>query len=105
MSAGDRSRLADEVLSWEGVTMQPHRFGGVEFVFGGKELGHVHGDQLVDLLLPRAERDRRIEDGKAKPHHMYPESGWVSVYLRTEQDLLDAIEILRSKYELMTIRR
>lgn len=101
MRAGDRARIVDEVLSWEGVTMHPHRFGGVEFVFGGKEIGHVHGDHLVDLLLPRADRDKWIEEGKAEPHHMYPESGWV----RTEEDTIHAIEILRSKYERMTLRR
>lgn len=105
MSAGGVARLKDEVLSWSGVTAQPHRFGGIEFVWEGKEIGHLHGDHLVDALLPRAERDRWIEAGKAKPHHMYPESGWVSVYLRTEEEIANAIEILRAKYELMWLRR
>ncbi|YBZ91523.1 DUF5519 family protein [Paenibacillus sp. AK002] len=40
-----------------------------------------------------------MEEGKARPHHMYPDSGWVSVYLITVQDVAHAIEIARSKYD------
>ncbi|EGG34330.1 luciferase domain-containing protein [Paenibacillus sp. HGF5] len=52
---------------------------------------------MFDLFIPKTERDRWIEEGKARPHHMYPDSGWVSVYLITEQDVAHAIEIARSK--------
>ncbi|RCW51711.1 luciferase family protein [Paenibacillus prosopidis] len=102
MSANGKAVLTDELLSWAGVTVQPHRFGGIEFVIEGKEIGHLHGDHLVDLLLPKSERDEWIASGKAEPHHIYPESGWVSIYLKTEEDVAHAIEILYSKYERMT---
>ncbi|MGM0882307.1 MAG: luciferase family protein [Bacillota bacterium] len=105
MSASRKAVLTDELLSWAGVTVQPHRFGGIEFVMEGKEIGHLHGDYLVDLLLPKSERDEWIAAGKAEPHHIYPESGWVSIYLKTEEDIAHAIEILYSKYERMTIGR
>jgi len=39
--------------SWAGVEALPHRFGGTEYRYGRKELGHVHGDRLADLPLPR----------------------------------------------------
>ncbi len=42
------------VLSWPGVTAAPHRFGGVAFHLGRRELGHLHGDYLADLALPVA---------------------------------------------------
>lgn len=102
MSTSGKAVLTDELLSWAGVTVQPHRFGGIEFVIEGKEIGHLHGDYLVDLLLPKSERDEWIAAGKAEPHHIYPESGWVSIYLKTEEDVAHAIEILHSKYERMT---
>jgi hypothetical protein len=36
------------------VTVAPHRFGGVEFRVGRRELGHLHGNRLADLLsLPK----------------------------------------------------
>jgi hypothetical protein len=93
--------MTNELLSWLGVTVKPHRFGGIEFSVEGKEIGHLHGDHLVDLLLPKSRRDELIAAGRAEPHHIYPESGWVSIYLRSEADVLNAVEILRSKYEHM----
>ena len=37
-----RDRIEREVGSWEGVTTHEHRFGGVEFRLGKRELGHLH---------------------------------------------------------------
>lgn len=101
MSRYEGRDLKEVLLSWPGVTEHPHRFGGVEFQLDGTEIGHLHGNRLFDLLLSRPERDRWIEEGKASPHHMYPASGWVSVYLNTEQDMANAIEISRLKYDQM----
>lgn len=98
------SVLTEELLTWAGVTKHPHRFGGVEFQQSGTEIGHLHDNSMFDLLLPKSERDRRIEEGKARPHHMYPDSGWVSVYFNTEQDVAYAIEIARSKYDQIKLR-
>ncbi len=105
MSSSHKDAVTAELLSWPGVTVQPHRFGGIEFVYEGKEIGHMHGDRLVDLALPRALRDEYVAAGKAEPHHIFPDSGLVSIYLNAEADVAHAIEILRTKYELMTTRR
>jgi hypothetical protein len=72
-------RIANEVLSWDGVTSASHRFGGIEFLLGKRELGHLHGDRLADLPFPSRVRDELVEAGGAKPHHVLPESGWVSL--------------------------
>jgi hypothetical protein len=101
MQTNRKEALTDELLSWPGVTNQPHRFGGIEFLFQGKEIGHLHGDHLVDLLLPKSQRDKWIAAGRAKPHHIFPESGWLSIYLKSEEDVVNAVEILRTKYEFM----
>ncbi|WP_141432478.1 luciferase family protein [Bacillus sp. 03113] len=93
--------LIDEFLSWPGVTQKPHRFGGIEFLFEGKEIGHIHGNHLVDLLLPKSKRDEAVADGSAQPHHMYPDSGWVSVYLKSDTDMVNAIKLMRFKYEYL----
>jgi hypothetical protein len=102
---GGKEGLTAELLSWVGVTIEPHRFGGIEFQLDGKEIGHLHGDRLFDMHLMKSERDRWIEAGKARAHHMYPDSGWVSVYLNTKQDVAHAIEIARYKYDQMNLGR
>jgi hypothetical protein len=50
---------------------------------GHREIGHVHGDSLVDIPFPLHVRDELVKGGAAEPHHVLPKSGWVSVYLRT----------------------
>jgi hypothetical protein len=101
-SAGERIRR--EVASWAGVTVEPHRFGGLEYRVGRRELGHVHGDRLADLPFPAAVRDRLVADGRARPHHILPETGWVSYPMRTPEDADGAIELFRLNYERPWLR-
>jgi hypothetical protein len=92
-------RIANEVLSWEGVTSAPHRFGGVEFLLGKRELGHLHGDRLADLPFPRKVRDELVQSGRARPHHVLPDSGWVSFWIERGDDADAAVELFRLSYE------
>jgi hypothetical protein len=93
--------ITEQLLSWPEVTSRPHRFGGVEFLYRGKEIGHLHGDHLVDILFSRQIRDALVESGRARPHHIFPESGWVSVYVHSNEDAANAVELLRMKYDGM----
>ncbi|HMD36521.1 MAG TPA: luciferase family protein [Vicinamibacterales bacterium] len=97
MSAADQIRR--EVGSWPDVTVAPHRFGGVEYRVGRRELGHVHGDRLADLPFPVRIREELVAEGRAKPHHIMPESGWVSYWMHSEDDAAGAIELFRLNYE------
>jgi len=92
-------RIRGEVSKWTGVTVAGHRFGGVEFRVGRRELGHLHGDHLADLPFPVAVRKELVAAGRARPHHVMPESGWVSFYIRTADDVDRAIELFRMNYE------
>jgi hypothetical protein len=92
-------RIAAEVLSWEGVTEHEHRFGGREFRLGRRELGHLHGDRLADLPFRRVVRDMLVETGRAQPHHVLPDSGWVSRRIATDADVDEVIELFRLAYE------
>ena len=94
--------IREAVGSWPGVTTVPHRFGGTEYLFGKKEMGHVHGDRLVDMPLPRRLRDEMIASGRAQPHHVLPETGWVSVWIDGPQDVAGVIELLRMQYDRYT---
>lgn len=97
---GARQRITEALLSWDGVSAVPHRFGGTEYRLGKRELGHIHGDHLVDIPFPTRVRDEIVASGEALPHHVLPESGWVSFYLDGEEDVARAISLLRRSYEL-----
>lgn len=90
------ARIQSEVLGWPGVQARTHRFGGVEFVLGRREIGHVHGATLLDVPLPRRVRDAFIESGRARPHHVLPDSGWVSVHLASAEDVDNALAVLKA---------
>jgi hypothetical protein len=97
---GAQERITKTVTSWEGVTAAPHRFGGVEYAIGKREIGHIHGDHLVDIPFPKKVRDEIVAAGQAEPHHILPETGWVSFYLREADDVEKAIDLLRESFEI-----
>jgi Family of unknown function (DUF5519) len=49
-------------------------------------------------------REELVAAGRAERHHVLPESGWVSVYLREIRDVERAIELLRSSFERASLR-
>jgi Luciferase len=86
------------IAAWEGVTTHNHRFGGIEFRLGRRELGHLHGT-FADLPFPRRVRDELVAGGRARPHHVLPQSGWVTVPMRTSSEVSNVIELFRQNYE------
>ena len=72
------ARISAVVGSWPDVEVGAHRFGGVEFRLGRRELGHLHGDSHADIAFPRKVRDELIAAGRAQPHRAIPDSGWIS---------------------------
>ncbi len=92
------------VSRWEGVSAHPHRFGGIEYRVGTREIGHVHGDALVDIPFPTRVRNEIVAAGLAEPHHVLPESGWVSLRVRSPEDVGRAVELLRRSFEIAASR-
>src|SRR5918999_2937278 len=99
-----RERIEVEVSGWPGVETKPHRFNGVEFRVRGHEIGHLHGERLADLPFPVRMRKELVAEGKARPHHVLPETGWVSYPIRGEQDVEGVLELFRLNYERLTAR-
>jgi hypothetical protein len=92
-------RIAQALATWPGVEQAPHRFGGIEFRLGKRELGHLHGDALVDLPFPRRVRDELVAQGRARPHHVLPDSGWISFWIESPGDVEHAIALLRLAHD------
>jgi hypothetical protein len=99
--AGAAQTIRGAVASWPGTRDTPHRFGGVEFLIGEREIGHLHGDRLLDVPFPRAVHEELIAGGKVQPHHVLPDSGWISFWLEQDEDVAEAIAILRRSYDLI----
>ena len=99
-----RELVEREVSGWPGVETAPHRFGGVEFRVRGHEIGHLHGGRLADLPFPVRMRKELVSEGKAEPHHVLPQTGWVSYYPGGPEDAPDVVELFRLNYEHLVQR-
>jgi len=93
------TRIEQIVASWPGVRVTPHRFGGREFLVGRREIGHLHGNRLADLPFPVRIREQLVAAGKAAPHHVHPDSGWVSCDIRGLNDVDAVVQLFRLNYE------
>lgn len=92
-------KISEEISSWSGVTSGPHRFGGIEFRIGRREMGHLHGETLADFPFPLQIRNKLVDSGRASPHHVLPQSGWISKWIKSEEDVPEVIELFRMQYE------
>jgi len=102
---GASKQIIDTLITWNGMEAHPHRFGGTEFRMGRREIGHIHGDHLVDIPFPKRIRDEIVAAKEAEPHHILPETGWISFYLREEGDIAKAIDLLKRSYEVALKQR
>ena len=102
---GIHESIVTEVASWPGVTARPHSLGGTEFRVGRVEIGHLHGDRVADLPFPRSIRDELVAAGSAKPHHVLPDSGWVSRWIEGPDEVVEVVALFRKNYERYAKRR
>jgi hypothetical protein len=79
-----------------GIRLRVHRLGGIEFTIGDRELGHIHGNGLLDVHLGREEAARCVREGRAEWHHVFGESAWVSYWVRSETDVPGAMILLHA---------
>lgn len=88
--------LFEELRAWPGVTWRLHRFGGIEWRLGMVELGHLHGNGVLDVLLPSREvAEREIRAGRAEEHHTHPRTAWVSLSIYSRAGGRAGTELLR----------
>ncbi len=96
---GAGARISAVVGSWPDVEVGAHRFGGVEFRVGRRELGHLHGESHADIAFPRRVRDELVAAGRALPHRAIPDTGWVSVPIDSEDGVERALDLFRMAYD------
>ena len=96
-------KIQKEILSWPDVTAEPHRFGGIEFRLNKREMGHIHGEHVADLPFPMKTRNDLVNSGRVSPHHVLPNSGWVSYWINQdkeqEHEVSEGIELFKMRYE------
>lgn len=97
---GANEQITKVVLTWEGVTARPHRRGGTEYMLGGREIGHVHGDDVVDVPFPKRVASQLVASGRAEPHER--SAGSVSCHLVDSAAIERGTRLLRESFERLT---
>jgi hypothetical protein len=69
------------------------------FFVGGTMFMHIHGHGHCDIRLAKADQDRVLFEGKARPHRWAPENGYVTFIARDEDDLAAAMELIRASHD------
>lgn len=91
--------IEEELLTWEGVNISLHKFGGTQFNYHKKEIGHLHSNGILDILFDKKTKQKLMLDGEAKDHHIFKKSGWISFYIEQEADVIIANKLLKIAYE------
>ena len=94
-----------EVASWPDVRMEAHGAAIVFFFVGRREIGHLHGSRMADLPFPVRIREQLVAEGKADLHYLHPKSGWITRYIRGEQDVEAVTQLFRLNYERPWLKR
>jgi hypothetical protein len=85
-----------EVATWEWVTTHERRLGGLEFLLGHRELGHLQGT-IADLPFPRRRREF-VKAGRTRPDQVLFNSGWIATPMRTASEIAGVVELFRQDY-------
>lgn len=98
-------KIAHEVGSWPDVRVDVYGGGMIFFHVGRREIGHLHGDRLADLPLPVRIREQLVAAGKASLHYLHPKTGWITSYIKGEQDVDAVVDLFRLNYERPWLRQ
>ena len=93
-----------QLLLWEGVNIGLHKYGGIQFNYNKREIGHIHGNGLLDMLLSSKLKQQLMQEGKIFDHHVFKHTGWISFYIKTQADRDYALRLLKLGYQLQRQR-
>jgi hypothetical protein len=87
--------IEEELAEETGVTLSIHKYGGRQFNYNNRELGHIHGNGMVDVLLNKKIKEELMHKGWVEKHHTFKNSGWITMFLRSRSDAEKAIHVLK----------
>lgn len=91
--------IEEEVIRSLDCTVTVHKYGGSQFNYKTIEFAHLHSNGLLDVLLNRNLKQKLLEEGRILDHHVFPNTGWISFYIRERSDVDYAVYLLRIAYE------
>jgi Family of unknown function (DUF5519) len=96
-------QITDKVTAWPGITSGYGRRGEFAFKYGGKEIGHLHGDHAAHFFFGEDLFTELFAEGRIAHHPVFPDrNGPAARRIESEDDVRDVIELMRLNYERVT---
>ena len=93
-------RITAEVTSWPGVTAGVGERGEFGCRVPRRETGHLPGDRVLHIGFPKAVWHELHDAGRIDYHPVFPgKPGYASRALATDEDVEDAIALIRLNYD------
>lgn len=93
------TEIETQVTVWNNVTTGKHVFGGKEFLFQGKEIGHIHQNGDLDILFGKSITAALLRQQVVQQHQYMPHSA-ITYRILQESDIPFAVFLLRFSYLL-----
>ena len=91
--------LRQRILNLSGVTERQNAGIHEDAFFVGRTMFmHIHGRGHCDIRLSKADQERVLAEGKARPHRWAPEAGYVTLIVDDEADLDPAMDLIRMSH-------
>ena len=98
-------QITAEVTSWPGVQAEHGTRGEFAFKLGGRELGHLHGDQVAHFGFPKDVWRELYAEQRVDYHPVFPgRPGFAARRIETDEDVQDVIALLRLNYDRAVAR-
>jgi hypothetical protein len=95
-----QQELRQAILSLQGVTERQNTGIHEDAFFVGRTMFmHIHGHGHCDIRLAREDQERVLAEGKAHSHRWAPERGYVTFFVRNENDLAQAMELIQMSHD------
>lgn len=91
--------LEETILNWPDTTSSLHHYGGTQFNRRGKEFAHLHSNGLLDILLSQEIKNKLKAEGRIRDHHVFENSGWISFFINSKDDVYYSKTLLMLSYE------
>jgi Family of unknown function (DUF5519) len=92
-------QIEQNVLLFNGVIAIPHpRFGGRQFEWNDKEIGHIHWNGDLDILFKKEIHNVLVEEAQGFEHKWVPGAGWITFPVLKKEDINHALTLLQFSY-------
>jgi hypothetical protein len=88
-----------KVLTWNDIQSGDHRMGGRKFLFGHREIGHIHWNGNLDIVFGKQITERILKRQRLQRHAYLPGVA-ITLKIRSDNDILFALSLLRYAYRL-----